>query len=616
MYCMKCGTPNDDSARFCIKCGTALVQSGTSQPQPPPGAVPPQLQQPPPSERKPRRGLPRWIVVVGILLLALILICGAALVGVYFWLGLHRPNRTAEIVPAGTPLFVSLSPDLRQALHYRNIEDLQALLPMLGAVPGLLETSDEALSGLGAELDIDFRRDLLPWVGAEVSVAMMDTEASEHSELPPLILAVATRSEKRSDAFLEKVWQAMEQEGAEFQEEVYLGIRVVYQVPEYEGAFAPAFATYNDLVVVGTDRDALHQSIDMANAAGSEVLAAQESFEAILSELPANRLGYIYLDRETLLRGFEDETDLPFELAAVQGAAASLVLAADGIRLDYVVSYDLDLLDDAQQDAGRGGTGECETAELVPADTVAYWSGRDPSLVWFVADSLIELSGAYEYYYGLGTTVDERAGAMTEPTGIDLDDDLLDQLAGEWGLAILPDRTGLLGEEELPFGLALFAEIEDPRELEDTLQGLVQHLEAQGALVETAKIEREPCTVLHGRWDDWVFGYCFVDDVLVLGTSESMLEAAIEGWDDPLADEGTFRAVLKELPEKAGNHFFVDLSEASRLVYSVLDPRGQEAFDEAEPYLKSVRAIGMGVVPIDSEGVARGTLFLYSGSGQ
>ena len=341
MYCMKCGASNDDSARFCIKCGTTLVQVKAALPQPPLLAVRPVPYQTPPARPERRRRVPRWLAIVGAVLLALLLLFGATLVGAYFWLGFHRTNQTAKIVPAGTPLMISLSPDPRQALRYREVESLEAMLPLFGIMPELRVTAEAAQDDLLAEFDLDFQKDVLPWIGAEASLAMMDTEGSGHSDLPPIILAVATRSEKRSDLFLEKVWQAMAQEGAKFEQEDYQGIQVTYQVPEDEWALAPAFATFDHLVVMGTDREALHRSIDMASTAGAQVLADRETFSAILGQLPANRLGYVYLDGETFLRDYADETDLPVELASVQGAAASVGLAADGVRLDYVVSYEI-----------------------------------------------------------------------------------------------------------------------------------------------------------------------------------------------------------------------------------------------------------------------------------
>lgn len=45
MYCAKCGTPNNEAARFCERCGTTLqpqaaVASGAPVPAPPPPASP------------------------------------------------------------------------------------------------------------------------------------------------------------------------------------------------------------------------------------------------------------------------------------------------------------------------------------------------------------------------------------------------------------------------------------------------------------------------------------------------------------------------------------------------------------------------------------------------
>ena len=38
MFCPKCGTSNDDSARFCAKCGTALAAAAAPAASPTPGA--------------------------------------------------------------------------------------------------------------------------------------------------------------------------------------------------------------------------------------------------------------------------------------------------------------------------------------------------------------------------------------------------------------------------------------------------------------------------------------------------------------------------------------------------------------------------------------------------
>ncbi len=73
MYCVKCGTPNDESAKFCIKCSTGLIAS----PPTPPVDCPPS-----PMQSKPGWGV-RWktifLAIVAVIVLAAFVLAGRAL---------------------------------------------------------------------------------------------------------------------------------------------------------------------------------------------------------------------------------------------------------------------------------------------------------------------------------------------------------------------------------------------------------------------------------------------------------------------------------------------------------------------------------------------------------
>jgi TM2 domain-containing membrane protein YozV len=53
MFCSKCGAQNDDSARFCQKCGSPLAAPSPNPPPPAQGPAPPQVQAPPPLYQAP-----------------------------------------------------------------------------------------------------------------------------------------------------------------------------------------------------------------------------------------------------------------------------------------------------------------------------------------------------------------------------------------------------------------------------------------------------------------------------------------------------------------------------------------------------------------------------------
>lgn len=613
MYCMKCGAQNEDTARFCIRCGAALGTVKAIPPPPPIFPVPVQPRSLHPHPATPthrRRGIPRWLATCGILTAILLLLGGAAVVGIYFWLGMNRTNQTATMIPADTPLIISFSPDPRQAIYYRDADNLQALLPIFGASPDLREVAEDAQNDLLADFDLDFREDVLPWIGAEVSLAMMDVEASGYRDTPPIILAVATRNEKKSDAFLQKVRQAMEREGLEFKEETYGDIQIVYQMPDYEGAFAPSFATFSHLVVVGSDREALHQAIDNAQTKEVPVLADQEAYQAVLRALPANRLGYVYVDGRSVLQDLGTETGFPLEAQSVQSIGISFGLTSDGVRLDYVMSYDPTQLSSEQQEAMQRQTHHLKTADLVPKRVLAYWSGQDLFMVWFAGGLLAGMRGMQDME-GVQEFVDE----LEYLSGVRLEDDILANMTGEYALAVLPDPTGLLGDDKIPFGILLLTEVKDWRTVELGLDGLATYLEDEGSIiVRRQEIEGTTFMLLEDPWQEWVFGYGFVDDVLVIATSPEVLRAMLRDESRSLADEDMFKAAIKPLSNKASSYFFLDAQEVIRTAYRMMDEWGKEDFDrEVRPYLEPIQAVSMSVEPMDRKGMARGTLFIYTG---
>ena len=73
MYCIKCGTPNDKAAKFCIKCGAVLSASL---------AAPPVDAPPSPMQSKPGQGI-RWKIIIlavaAVIVLAALLLAGKAL---------------------------------------------------------------------------------------------------------------------------------------------------------------------------------------------------------------------------------------------------------------------------------------------------------------------------------------------------------------------------------------------------------------------------------------------------------------------------------------------------------------------------------------------------------
>ncbi len=588
MYCRECGAPNDNTAHFCVQCGAPLTGTIPAPPEPQPAVEP----------RRPRRWV-RWLVIAGLASLLVVMLCGAVLLGAYFFLGFNHTNQTAKMVPADTPMLLSFSPDPRQALHLRTAQDAQAALALFGAVPEVRDAAAQIEQELAQTFDIEWDRDIMSWIGPEASLAIMDI-GSTTSDLPPMILTAATRNQARSDAFLLKLRQALEDQGTVFAEEEYQGVQIVYAEPEYEGAFAPAFATVKGLVVIGSDLGAVHQAIDTGEGKGSAPLADQDNYKRVMDQLPANRLGYFYLSSETLLgelQGVEDQLGL----GTPQAVGLSFSLGGGGVRLDYVVSVDPESLSSAQLKAAEAPANRRETAGLLPGETLAYVSGQD-------------LFTAWETVLGSGLPIADLQSTFDEfksQTGVDLVNDVIARLTGEYALALVPDPAGLLGDDTVPVGLIVLARAEQPEELKATLDSLYKPLEGEGMVASQEQIDGTTFVLLQDPEGKVTAGYGLKGDLLIIGSSRDLLRVAGQGGDQPLADNETFRAAVSPLPGRAASYIFVDVDGVVRLIYETMGAAEKADFDEnIRPYLEPLRTISAGAAATDKEGITRGTLFL------
>jgi len=592
MNCTECGAPNDNTARFCVQCGAPLASTVPAPPQPLPVMEP----------RRPRRWL-RWAVIAGLASLLVVMLCGAVLLGAYFFLGFNHTNQTAKMVPADTPMLLSFSPDPRQAIHFRTAEDAQAALAAFAAVPGVREAAEEIGDQLAQDFDIEWDRDVMSWIGPEASLAILDIEAGA-GDAPTMILTAATRNQARSDAFLAKLRQGTEAEGAEFAEEEYKGVQIVYMVPEYDGAFAPAFATVKGLVVIGSNLGAVHEAIDTGSAGGAARLADEEMYRRVMDQLPANRLGYFYLSSEALLSELQELQGLeaPLGLGSPQAMGVSFSLGGDGVRLDYVMSVDPESLTAAQLEAAEAPANRHQTAALLPDETVAYVSSQGMGTAWETA------YGSSEEMQEVREILDQ----IKAETGVDLVDDVLARLTGEFALALLPDPAGLFGDDTVPVGLIVVAQVKQPEELKASLDKLAASLEEEAGLVlDQDQIDGATFTLVQVPDSGTTIGYGLKGDLLIIGSSPTMLRAAMQGRERPLSDDATFRAAVRPLPGRAASYIFVDVDKAVRLIYDTMGAAERADFDEnVRPYLEPFRAISMGAEPVDKRGIARGVLFL------
>lgn len=588
-HCGQCGRPNVEQSRFCLRCGAALSGAASA---PFSTAVP--GQQLPGQERsKSRQGATGWIVA-GVACLALLALVAAG------WLlsrgGLSgSPNAAAQLMPARPNAYAVVSPSASQLARLADTGELE----ILGLPLALFSLADpEEIGDSLDQYDIDFDRDIRPWMGPEAAAAIYGLDEYDTT----LVVAIATRDEELSGDFLRAVQDAMEDEGAEFDRTSYRGIPIAYEVDGTSDALS--LATINGFVVGTSTLEAMKNVID-ASEERTGRLAEDPDFLAMTERLPGNRVGVLYAeDMAQVLAGRLNRDWLP----ATEAVAVALQLEASGLRLELVQEMNLrDLRGDALDAIQRPATG-ARLVEFLPADTAIMGTGSDFARVW--RQLALDVPGL------LDESVNATLSNYREMYGVDLENDLFERLTGDYAVAILDgsDRvTDWPNSPEVSFLLAFDVPVEERRSIENAMQDLQNGVgAAMGWSAQEITGGDSRVHTVEAPSGVPLAGYSWQDDTLLVAVGESAVAALARPGSASLASETTYRQSMAALPTDAQSVFYMDMEQFAR---RIRDDAGADSGASERGslvwYLEQAQALSSASAPVDDDGYQNTVIYLH-----
>jgi Protein of unknown function (DUF3352) len=515
-----------------------------------------------------------------------------------YWVSAQRRPLVASI-PVGSnvipqdalaTLTVSTNPRQWQTLRQFGTPETQATMS-----EQLAKLRDRFLTAYG----YDYQRDIQPWVGQDVTVAFLTTPpviptansntnpesiapASPEAEpqqqvvmvLPIADSAAAQTAFNNAQASAQQQWDTRDYKGIEIREAEASGDPVAVAV------------LGNQFVVVAPEEQAIEQVIDTYR--GDASVANTPGYRQAVGQIAATApFARAYVNAPVARELVKANTIQPLPTQGIsplrnnQGIAATLTLEAEGVQIQGTGW----LPSDGEQ-RYEVKNAASHLPALLPQDTLLMISGGDLQQLWQTysqqADAEIDAKS-------LGNPANFRQ-AIQETTGLDLEQDWLTWMNGEFGVALIPAM-----EQVNPGGTAgivLLAKAGDRAAAERTLNRLDDEMgDRYRFKVSDEQVNGQPIvkwvspfaslTVTRG-WlpDDMAF--------LTLGTpatGNALLKPAAS-----LAQSETFqKATATELDANNG-HFFIDVD---RLVNTKTNIPVPNLPPNVQMVAKAIRAIGV-----------------------
>lgn len=379
------------------------------------------------------------LLAVGVLIL--VLVCGG-----FYWLTNRGPLGLMVGGPKKYPIATMFIP--------KNVPLMASILVEPERLENLAKNGDpndlgDALhsweQSLLGNFGLDYHKDIEPWVGEELTFAITNVDLDRdqsNGELAGKLIVIATKDAQLSADFWELFWENQSVNGVDVAIDSYRGVDLVYARNKED---LPVTAIVGDrFVLLANDPKVIREAINCVQVAD---LNLQESpdYQRALQELKQGRIALVYSNLPQLANWLGIETEIVKESDKVN----SLPLKHPHTAL--LISLGLNeqgLLAETALKIGNGSVESkilptlskpVEALNFIPTNSIlAAGSTNLQQLGETIISEVSEIKGISEL-------LDQTLANLQKNWGIDLQQDILQWVQGEYALALLPrvDRPEL-----------------------------------------------------------------------------------------------------------------------------------------------------------------------------
>ncbi|MBE9105972.1 DUF3352 domain-containing protein, partial [Nostoc cf. edaphicum LEGE 07299] len=364
---------------------------------------------------------------IGFIVAGAIALLVIAIAGFYWFFAKSPANLIASSSGPGATIFVSkLSPVMVSLLT--NPDRLQALERE--------EELSKLKTSLFAKSGIDYKQDIQPWLGDEITLAITTLDIDrdpENGQQQGYLLALATKQPEKSREFLELLFSKRALAGANLAVEQYKGVKLISDNSQPERDLLAGAVVGESFVLFANDPKVLKDAINNVQAPDLNLTSSPEYQKAAEERLKGGlAVAFLNLPIVAKWQGLE----LPEQLYNSQ--IISLVLNPKGLLAETTILTSSEIVPPSAPLSKPVGA-----LQYVPASAGLAISGSNLSNL---ADSdLAKLwKQATATIYGSEEDVVSRLAKpladVQKRWGINLPKDIFSWVQGEYAIALLPGK--------------------------------------------------------------------------------------------------------------------------------------------------------------------------------
>ncbi|MEH2276939.1 MAG: DUF3352 domain-containing protein [Nostoc sp.] len=364
---------------------------------------------------------------IGFIVAGAIALLVIAIAGFYWFFAKSPANLIASTSQPGAAIFVSkLSPVMVSLLA--NPDRLQALEQE--------EELSKLKTSLFAKSGIDYKQDIQPWLGNEITLAITTLDIDrdlENGQQPGYLLALSTQQPEKSREFVELLFSKRALAGANLGVEQYKGVKLISDNSQPEQDLLAGAVVGEDFVLFANDPKVLRDAINNVQAPDLNLTSSPE-YEKATKQLPKGGLAVAFLNLPIVAKW--QGLELPEQLYNSQ--IISLALNPKGLLAETTFLTSSEIVPPSPPLSKPVGA-----LQYIPASAGLTISGSnlsnlgdsDVAKLWRQATATI---------YGSKEDVVSRLAKpladVQKRWGINFPEDIFSWVQGEYAIALLPEE--------------------------------------------------------------------------------------------------------------------------------------------------------------------------------